>query len=113
MGKKVAHCGGRGKQKKVDRLTRAERRARLLERQAAWVEQWLGLAKRFVEAILNSEVAELLGRAARQWGDRREPVEVRASCNRCQRRWRGWFRRKGTYPRSLLLGMVHRRGEIG
>jgi transposase-like protein len=48
-------------------------------------------------------VAELLGRPARHWGDRSEQVEVRAGCNKCQRRWRSWFRRNGTYPRTLCI----------
>lgn len=95
---------GKGrKHTKVDRLTKAERRARLLERQEAWVQQWLVAAKVFVEALLNSEVADLLGRPARKWGDRGEEVEVRASCNKCGRKWRGWFRRNGTYPRTLAV----------
>ncbi len=110
MAERIAVKRGQGKQwckrpkhKKIDRLTRAERRERLLQRQEVWRELWLGLAKAFVEALLKSEVAELLGRPDRKWGDRGEQVEVRACCNKCQRKWRGWFRRNGTYPRTLVL----------
>ncbi len=101
MAKRVTGRGKRGK--KLDRLTRAERRARLTERQGQWIERWLALAKTFVEMVLNREVAELLGRPSHQWGDRAEQVEVNARCNRCGRQHRGWFRRNGTYPRSLLM----------
>ncbi len=107
MAGKVSQCKGQHKQKKVDRLTRAERRARMLERQAAWLEHWVALAKAFVEGLLGTEVQGLLGRPAGKWGDRAEQVEVRASCNECQRKWRSWFRRNGTYPRTLVLeGLV-------
>ena len=103
MAGKIARGQKRHKHKKVDRLTRAERRERLLQRQEVWLEQWLALAKAFVETLLKSEVAELLGRPANRWGDRDEQVAVRASCNQCQRKWRGWFRRNGTYPRTLVF----------
>jgi len=103
MAKKIARCEGRGKHKKVDRLTRAERRAQQQERRQAWVESWTSAAKVFVEAVLNEDVERLLGRQVGKWGDRQEEVEVRAQCNKCQRKWRGWFRRNGTYPRTLML----------
>jgi putative transposase len=105
MAERVTGRHKRGK--KVDRLTKAERRARLAERQAQWLEQWLGLAKAFIEMVLKAEVAELLGRPAHRWGDRTEQVEVNARCNRCGRQHQGWFRRNGTYPRSLVMeGLV-------
>jgi len=105
--RKRVGSGKRHKHKKVDRLTRAERRARLLERQAVWIQQWVALAAAFVELLLKQEAQEILGRPTRKWGDRGEQVEVRASCNQCQRKWRGWFRRNGTYPRTLALeGLV-------
>ncbi len=103
MAKKVAHSGGRDKHKKRDRLSRTERRAREQERRAAWLERWAAAAKEFTEALLNEDVDRLLGRPARSWGARDERVEVGAECNRCHRKWRGWFRRNGTYPRSLTI----------
>ena len=107
MVEKVARLHRHGKHKKVDRLTKAERRARLEERRERWIEQWMGLAKAFIEMLLNSEVQELLGRPAHQWGDRTEGVEVNACCNKCGRQHRGWFRRNGSYPRSLVTeGLV-------
>jgi transposase-like protein len=63
----------------------------------------VAFTKAFVETLLNSEVADLLARPVGKWGDRSEEVEVRAACNRCQRKWRGWFRRNGTYPRTLAI----------
>jgi transposase-like protein len=101
MVEKVTRLHGRGK--KVDRLSKAERRARLAERQEEWIRQWLALARAFIEALLGAEVAELLGRPAHQWGDRTEGIEVNAACNSCGRKHRGWFRRNGTYPRSLVM----------
>lgn len=89
--------------KKADRLTKVERRARLVERREQWLQRWMALAEGFVEMVLNTEVAELLGRPAHQWGDRTEQVEVNARCNGCGRNHRGWFRRNGTYPRSLVV----------
>jgi transposase-like protein len=107
MAGKVTHSRRHGKHKKVDRLTKAERRARLIERQAQWFEQWVALAKTFIEMLLNAEVQGLLGREAHHWGDRREQVEVNACCNNCGRKQRGWFRRNGHYPRSLVMeGLV-------
>ena len=107
MAGKVSQGKGRHKHRKVDRLTRLERKARLLQRRQAWVEQWVALAKTFVERLLGREVQDLLGRPAGKWGDRAEHVAVRASCNECQRKWRSWFRRNGTYPRTLVLeGLV-------
>jgi transposase-like protein len=103
MAKKVAHSGGRGKHKKVDRLTRAERREGLVQRQEVWTQQWVGLVRGLAEAVLKSEIQELLGRPGGKWGDRSEQVAVRASCNKCQRKWRSWFRRNGSYPRSLVI----------
>lgn len=79
----------------------------MAERQERWVEQWIALARAFIEMLLNEEVAALLGRPAHQWGDRREQVEVNAACNGCGRKYRGWFRRNGSYPRSLVMeGLV-------
>jgi len=95
--------GKRGKQKKVDRLTRAERRERQIVGQAAWIEQWTDCAQTFIEALLNREVSEILGRPFHTWGNRTEPITVRAQCNRCGRAMRGWFRRNGTYRRTLVL----------
>jgi transposase-like protein len=97
----------RHKHKKVDRLTQAGRRERDLARQEEWREQWIGAGQAFLETLLDGEVAELLGRPARKWGNRAEPSEVRASCNRCGRKARGWFRRNGTYGRTWgLEGIV-------
>jgi len=70
MAGKVSQRKGRHKHKKVDRLTRAQRRERLLQREQAWLERWLAFAKAFVEVLLRSEVAELLGRPDQKWGDR-------------------------------------------
>jgi len=106
MVRKVAQHGGRHKHKKVDRLTRAERRARLLQRQEAWVAAWISLVQAFIAALLKAEVREFLGRPVGTWGDRTEQVAVGASCNACQRPWRGWFRRNGTYPRTLAIAGV-------
>jgi transposase-like protein len=106
MVRKLAHPERRHKHKKVDRLTRAERRARQLQRQAAWVEHWISVVQVFIAAVLKAEVADLLGRPVGKWGDRSEPVAVQASCNRCQRTWRSWFRRNGTYPRTLAIAGV-------
>ena len=91
------------KQKKTDRLTKAERRARLVERRAQWLEHWVAFTQAFIEGLLHAEVQAVLGRAAHTWGDRREQVDVNARCNRCGCTQRGWFRRNGTYPRSLVL----------
>lgn len=93
----------RVKHKKVDRLTRGERRERQLARQAAWLEQQANRAQVFVEAVLNREVSEILGRPDRRWGNRSELIPVRACCNRCAQTTRGWFRRNGTYRRTLVL----------
>jgi transposase-like protein len=93
----------RAKQKKVDRLTRAERRQRQRVHQEAWIDCWINSAQAFVEALLNREVSEILGRPARKWGDRSASISVRASCNRCGKAVAGWFRRNGTYPRTLVL----------
>jgi transposase-like protein len=106
MAKKVAHPGGRSKHKKRDRLTRAERRVREQERRAAWLEEWIASAKAFISGLLQADVDRLLGRPVGKWGDRNERVEVDAECNKCHRKWRGWFRRNGTYPRSLTLDGV-------
>lgn len=107
MAEKVTRLHKRGKHKKVDRLTKAERRSCLAERREQWVRQWMELAKRFIETILNGEVADLLGRPAHKWGDRTEQVEVNAACNDCGRSHRGWFSRNGSYPRTLVLdGLV-------
>ena len=106
MGRKVAHAERCHKHKKVDRLTRAERQARLVERQEAWMARWIGLIQDFIGARLSADVADLLGRSAGKWGKRSEPIAVRASCNACQRTWRGWFRRNGTYPRTLVIAGV-------
>lgn len=107
MAGKVTRRPKRRKHKKVDRWTKAERRARLVERQQQWLEQWSALAQAFIQRLLNAEVQELLGRPAHQWGDRREAVEVNARCNTCGRHHQGWFRRNGTYPRSLVTeGLV-------
>ena len=79
----------------------------MLQRQEAWLEQWMALAKAFVEGLLGREVQDLLGRPVGKWGDRAEQVAVGGSCNECQRKWRSWFRRNGTYPRTLVLeGLV-------
>lgn len=107
MIQKVTRLHKHSKHKKVDRLTRAERRIRLAERQQQWLEQWMGLAEAFIQMLLNQEVQELLGRPAHQWGDRTEQFEVNACCNGCGRKHRGWFRRNGSYPRSLVIeGLV-------
>lgn len=106
MVKKLAQHEGRHKHKKVDRLTRAERRARLLQRQEAWVEQWSSVVQVFIAGLLKAEVTEFLGRPVGKWGDRAEQVAVRARCNQCQRTWRSWFRRNGTYPRTLAIAGV-------
>lgn len=106
MARKVARVGGRGKHRKRDRLSRAERRALEQERRAAWVERWIAAVKLFVEALLQEDVARLLDRPMGRWGDRNEQVEVSAECNKCHRKWRGWFRRNGTYPRSLAIDGV-------
>ncbi|MBI3971313.1 MAG: hypothetical protein HY332_08480 [Chloroflexi bacterium] len=107
MAKKVPRLHGRSKHKKADRLTQAERRARLAERQQQWTQQWIALAKAFIPRLLNGEVPERLGRPAHQWGDRREAIEVHACCNTCRRQQRGWFRRQGTSPRRLVMeGLV-------
>ena len=105
MSGKVTRVHGHGK--KVDRFSKAERRARLAGRREEWLRQWVALAKAFVEMILGAEVAELLGRPAHQWGNRTEQVEVNAACNSCGRKHRGWFRRNGSYGRSLVMeGLV-------
>ena len=106
MGQRIAGFPRRRKHKKIDRLTKAERRARLLQRQEQWVAQWIALAKTFIEMLLNSEIQELLGREPHRWGDRSESVEVNACCNCCQRKYQGWFRRNGTYSRSLVTDGV-------
>lgn len=103
MAQKVADCQKRGKHKKTDRLTKEERRARLVQRREQWLAQWIDLARAFIERLLNAEVAELLGRPAHEWGDRTEQVEVNACCNDCGRKQRGWFRRNATFPRSLVM----------
>jgi len=95
--------GKRPKHQKVDRLTRAERREHQLARQAAWLDQWTTCAQAFLETLLNGEVAEILGRPYGTWGSRAEPVAVQARCNRCGKTTRGWFRRNGTYGRTLVL----------
>ena len=107
MGQKVTRLHKSGKHKKVDRLTKAGRRARLVERQEQWMRQWLEMAKGFIEMLLGGEVAELLGRPAHRWGDRTEQIEVNARCNDCGRNHRGWFGRNGSYPRTLVMdGLV-------
>lgn len=107
MASKVTHVRKHGKHEKVDRLTKAERRARLVERREQWIEQWIGLTKAFIEMLLNDEVQTLLGRQPHKWGDRTEQVEVNACCNKCGRNERGWFRRNGRYQRSLVTeGLV-------
>lgn len=107
MAGKVTRLHKRSKHQKADRLTKAERRARLAERRQQWLEQWMALARAFIEMVLNGEVQGLLGRPAHQWGDRAEQVEVNACCNKCGRNHRGWFRRNGSYPRSLVMeGLV-------
>ena len=50
---------GQGKHKQIDWLTKAERRARLVQRRAARLERWIGLAKAFIAVLLNAEVEEL------------------------------------------------------
>lgn len=107
MRQRVADHPRRRKHKKADRLTKAERRARLLQRQEQWIAQWVALAKTFIEMLLNSEIQELLGRDGHRWGDRSASVEVNACCNRCQRKYQGWFRRNGSYSRDLVTdGLV-------
>jgi transposase-like protein len=106
MTEKVTHLRRHGKdkkRKKIDRLTKAERRAQLLQQREQWLERWIAFAQAFIEELLNAEVQELLGRPAHTWGDRAEHVDVNARCNRCGRQQRGWFRRNGRYPRSLVL----------
>ena len=66
----VAQRKGRHKHRKVDRLTGAERKARLIQRRQAWLGQWLALAKTFVEGLLGREAQDILGRPAGKWGDR-------------------------------------------
>jgi putative transposase len=102
MAQRVTRSSKRSKHKKTDRLTKSERRARFVERREQWLKQWLCFAQAFIEALLNGEVQELLGRPAHKWGDRSEQVEVNACCNRCGRKQRGWFRRNGTYSRPLV-----------
>jgi transposase-like protein len=107
MSHKVAHRSKHHKHRKVDRLTKAERRARLLERRAQWLERWIAVAGTFIEMLLREEVQALLGREWHKWGDRTEGVKVNACCNKCQRKQRGWFRRNGGYRRSLVTeGLV-------
>lgn len=107
MAEKVTRLHKRSKHKKSDRLTKAERRARMVERQEQWIQQWIALAEAFTERVLNDEVAKLLGRPPHQWGDRTAQIEVNACCNGCGRKHRGWFRRNGTYERSLVIeGLV-------
>jgi hypothetical protein len=96
----------RHKHPKVDRRTRAERRERQLRREAAWLEQWVSAVRAFLEAVLNGEVAEVLGRPPHRWGDRAEPIAVRASWNTCGKKGRGWFRRNGTDGRPLVLAGI-------
>lgn len=103
MAQKVTHGRRHGKHKKADRLTKTERRARFVERREQWLKQWIVFAQAFIESLLNTEVQGLLEREAHKWGDRTEPVEVNACCNKCGRKQRGWFRRNGTYPRSLVM----------
>ena len=106
MSKKIAAKTGkskRAKQKKVDRWSQGERREHQLVRRAAWLEHWRDCAQTFVEAVLNREVSEIMGRSDRRWGKRSEPIRVRAQCNRCGTTTRGWFRRNGTYRRTLVL----------
>ena len=100
---KVTRLHKRSKGKKADRLTKAERRACLAERQGQWTQQWIALAEAFIQMLLGGEVAELLGRPEHRWGDRTEEMEVNACCNGCGRKHRGWFRRNGSYPRSLVI----------
>jgi len=106
MVRKLAHPERRHKHKKVDRLTRAERRERLLQRQKAWVEQWISLVPVFSVGLLRAEGADLLGRPVGTWGDRADHVAVRARGTQWQRPWRRWFRRNGTYPRTLAIAGV-------
>jgi transposase-like protein len=107
MGERVAHLPCRRKHKKRDRLTKDERRVLMLQRQEQWVAQWFALAKAFIEMLLDSEMQELLGREPHKWGDRSASVEVNACCDGCQRKYQGWFRRNGTYSRSLVTdGLV-------
>ena len=103
MARKVPHPHTQRKHKKTDRLTKDERRARLVQRRDEWLGQWTALAQAFIERLLNAEVQELLGRPAHTWGDRAEQVHVNARCNKCGRQQRGWFRRNGSYARSLVL----------
>jgi len=100
---KVTRLHKRSKGKKADRLTKAERWACLAERQGQWTQQWIALAEAFIQMLLGGEVAELLGRPEHRWGDRTEEMEVNACCNGCGRKHRGWFRRNGSYPRSLVI----------
>ena len=100
---KVTRLHTRIKGKKADRLTKAERRACLAERQGQWTQQWIALAEGFIQTLLGGEVAELLGRPEHRWGDRTEEMEVNACCNGCGRKHRGWFRRNGSYTRSLVI----------
>ncbi|MDP9226775.1 MAG: transposase [Actinomycetota bacterium] len=94
------------KRAKQDRLSPAERRAREVEREKVWREQWTAWAQAFGEGMLADEVRALLGRADHAWGDRGDSVAVGAQCNRCERSWRGWFRRNGTYGRTLDLAEI-------
>lgn len=103
MSEKVTRRAHRGKHRKVNRLSRAERRELLVERQAAMFEQYRATTTTFVEELLKADVQVILARPERKWGDRGAPVEARASCNKCHKAWRGWFRRNGTYQRSLII----------
>ncbi len=103
MAKKVARVGVRGKHKKRDRLSKTERRAREQQRRASWVAEWIAVATGFIEGLLQEDVARLLGRPAGKWGERKDGVEVDAECNQCHRKWCGWFRRNGTYTRTLTI----------
>ncbi|MBM4321605.1 MAG: hypothetical protein FJ125_17090 [Deltaproteobacteria bacterium] len=109
MARKVPQRKGRHKSRKADRLSAAERRERLLARQALWVARWVVLAKTLIESILGQEVDQILGRPKGKWGDRSDTsasAEVNAVCYGCKRRFRGWFSRNGTYPRTLACDGV-------
>jgi len=82
MAEKVTRLGRQSNRKKADRLTQAEGRAPLAERQEQWTRQRTALAELFIQLPLSAEVAEPLGRPAHRWGgpdgDHQAPRRVRS-----------------------------------
>ena len=99
MGQTVARRAKTRKRRQVERKQRREQQGRVQAAIDAAIGAVVGPQ---IEAALQAEVTQLLGRAKGERRDEADPTEVTARCKRCGSQRRNRFYRAGSYRRSLL-----------